>query len=86
MSWALIAWSDQARDLFPHEVCMFLQPADWTCEDNNPAIVFYFGGGWVGESPNHFSSQAQHYADLGLVTVLADYRVASRNKTTVMWP
>ena len=43
------------------------KPANWTSEDNRPAIVFYFGGGWVGGSPSHFSSQAQHYADLGLV-------------------
>ena len=60
------------------------KPDGWTAEDNNPAIVFYFGGGWVGGSISHFSSQAQHYADLGLVTVLADYRVASRNKTKAM--
>ena len=57
------------------------KPANWTSEDNRPAIVFYFGGGWVGGSPSHFSSQAQHYADRGLVTVLADYRVTSRHKT-----
>ena len=57
------------------------KPADWSSEDSRPAIVFYFGGGWVGGSPSHFPSQAQHYADLGLVTVLADYRVASRNQT-----
>ena len=55
----------------------------WTSQDNRPAIVFYFGGGWVGGSPSHFLSQAQHYADLGLVTILADYRVTSRNKTKV---
>jgi len=59
------------------------KPDEWSSEDNRPAIVFYFGGGWVGGSPIHFSSQAQHYADLGLVTVLADYRVASRNETKV---
>ena len=59
------------------------KPEGWTSQDNRPAIVFYFGGGWVGGSPSHFLSQAQHYADLGLVTILADYRVASRNKTKV---
>ena len=61
----------------PYSILALISPF----EDNRPAIVFYFGGGWVGGSPSHFSSQAQHYADLGLVTVLADYRVTSRHKT-----
>ena len=59
------------------------KPEGWTSQDNRPAIVFYFGGGWVGGSPSHFLSQAQHYSELGLVTILADYRVASRNKIKI---
>ena len=59
------------------------KPEGWTSQDNRPAIVFYFGGGWVGGSPSHFLSQAQHYSELGLVTILADYRVASRNEIKI---
>lgn len=25
------------------------KPADWKASDKRPAIVFFFGGGWVGE-------------------------------------
>ena len=61
----------------PYSILALISPF----EDNRPAIVFYFGGGWVGGSPSHFSSQAQHYVDLGLVMLLADCRVTSRHKT-----
>lgn len=47
-----------------------------------PAIVFFFGGGWSGGSLDQFETQAHHLASRGMVAVLADYRVASRNKTT----
>ncbi|MGZ0656261.1 alpha/beta hydrolase [Coraliomargarita sp. W4R72] len=42
-----------------------------------PAIVFFYGGGWVGRNIFHFESQAKHLAERGMIAVLADYR--SRN-------
>lgn len=30
------------------------KPADWTSENNDLAIVFYFGEGWVRGSSSHF--------------------------------
>lgn len=47
-----------------------------------PAIVFFFGGGWTNGSQKQFLPFAQQLAELGLVGILVDYRVASRNKTT----
>lgn len=46
-----------------------------------PAIVFFFGGGWNGGSPEQFEKQAKHLADRGMIAMVADYRVKSRNKT-----
>ena len=46
------------------------------------AIVFFFGGGWVGGTIKQFEPFATYYAAKGLVTVLVDYRVKSRNGTT----
>ena len=43
-----------------------------------PAIVFFFGGGWTGGTPAQFEPQARHLAARGMVAVLADYRVKSR--------
>jgi acetyl esterase len=48
----------------------------------HPAIVFFFGGGWVSGTTSQFAPQAQHFAKKGYVTFLADYRVKSRNQTT----
>jgi acetyl esterase/lipase len=47
-----------------------------------PAIVFFFGGGWVGGNPRQFYQQATHFSKLGFVCFSAEYRVASRNKTS----
>lgn len=47
-----------------------------------PAIVFYFGGGWIGGSMFQFEDQAKYFSSRGLITVLADYRVSSRHQTT----
>jgi acetyl esterase/lipase len=50
-------------------------------ETPKPAVVFFFGGGWVGGSPTQFERQARYLADRGMIAMVADYRVKSRNKT-----
>jgi acetyl esterase len=56
-------------------------PDGWKTTDARPAVVFFFGGGWVNGSIDHFSRQAKYLAERGLVTVRADYRVASTHHT-----
>ena len=46
------------------------------------AIVFFFGGGWVGGSPSQFELQAEYLATRGIVAFCADYRTKSRFSTT----
>lgn len=48
---------------------------------NRPAIVFFFGGGWVGGDISHFAPQAEYLARRGMVAIIADYRVFCRHKT-----
>ena len=43
-----------------------------------PAIVFFFGGGWVGGSPTQFEPQSRHLASRGMIAIVADYRVKTR--------
>ena len=47
-----------------------------------PAIVFFFGGGWVGGTPKQFYPQCEYLADRGMVAISAEYRVKSRHQTT----
>lgn len=49
-----------------------------TTEQPLPAIVFFFGGGWTGGSPTQFEPQSRHLASRGMVAIVADYRVKSR--------
>lgn len=47
-----------------------------------PAIVFFFGGGWVGGDPSQFELQAEYLATRGITAFCPDYRTQSRNSTT----
>jgi len=64
-----------------------LSPPDATAAEANgkaaarPAIVFFFGGGWNAGSPTQFLNQGKYLATRGMVAILADYRVKSRNQT-----
>lgn len=53
------------------------QPAD-----AKPAIVFFFGGGWVGGTPTQFYKQSRYLAERGMVAICAEYRIRSKHKTT----
>jgi len=56
-------------------------PEGWKSSDSRPAIVFFFGGGWKSGSPTQFVPQSEILAKRGMVAIVADYRVASRNQT-----
>ncbi|MEZ5397137.1 MAG: alpha/beta hydrolase [Bryobacterales bacterium] len=58
------------------------EPKGHKAGDQTPAIVFFFGGGWRGGSPTQFLEQSRYLASRGMVAMLADYRVASRNHVT----
>lgn len=58
------------------------KPSDMKAEQLYPAIVFFFGGGWVGGSTAQFQPHAKYLASRGMVVFLADYRVKSRQGTT----
>ncbi|MEN2283486.1 alpha/beta hydrolase [Algoriphagus sp. SE2] len=47
-----------------------------------PALVFFFGGGWVGGSRAHFEHQAAYFTKRGLVCFLVDYRTRNIHGTT----
>ena len=48
-----------------------------------PAIVFFFGGGWVNGTPTQFAPHSKYLASRGMVAIVADYRVKNRNDSTV---
>ena len=48
------------------------------------AIVFFFGGGWESGSPVQFAAQCRNIASLGMVAITADYRVLSRQHSTIV--
>lgn len=47
-----------------------------------PAIVFFFGGGWIRGNVTQFEKACRYFADRGMVAISVDYRVSSRQKTT----
>lgn len=47
-----------------------------------PVMIFFFGGGWSGGSTTQFEPHAKYFSERGLICILADYRVKSRQKTS----
>jgi acetyl esterase len=58
------------------------EPAEHKAEDKQPAIVFFFGGGWSGGDTKQFYQQAKFMAEQGMLAISADYRVKGKTKTT----
>ena len=57
-------------------------PEDHKATDKRPAVVFFFGGSWNGGTPSQFVPHCRHLSSRGMVAVVADYRVKSRQGTT----
>jgi acetyl esterase len=58
-------------------------PQGHSAATKRPAIVFFFGGGWQGGTPQQFEQQCRYLASRGMLAVTADYRVASRQAVKV---
>ncbi len=61
----------------------FFMPPDRKPTDKRPAIVFFFGGGWLSGSPGQFAPQCKYLASRGMVAATADYRVYNRHKAMI---
>ena len=57
-------------------------PKDLKEGDKRPAIVFFFGGGWVNGTPSQFYPHCEHLASRGIVAMSAEYRIKSKHGTT----
>ncbi|MFA5689540.1 MAG: alpha/beta hydrolase fold domain-containing protein [Kiritimatiellales bacterium] len=60
----------------------FFYPEKHKTFAKKPAIVFFFGGGWINGAPGQFFGQSRALAELGMVAINADYRVEKRHGTS----
>ncbi|MDW5290775.1 alpha/beta hydrolase [Formosa sp. PL04] len=58
------------------------KPNKFKSRKKYPTLVLFFGGGWKGGSISQLEPQAKYFASRGMVTVLVDYRVKSRQDTS----
>ena len=57
------------------------KPAGWKATDKAPAIVFFFGGGWVGGSVEQFRRHSAYFATRGMVGVRVEYRTIPKGRS-----
>lgn len=63
------------KRLEERELKLFIEkPAAWKATDQRPAIVFFFGGGWVSGTPEQFRKQSEYLAARGMVGIRVEYR------------
>ena len=70
------------KEIDGHQLKMVIYRPARLSELKLPAIVLFFGGGWVSGDPGHFQLQAEYFASRGMVAVCPDYRTQSRHKTS----
>ena len=58
------------------------KPSNFDATINYPAIVFFFGGGWIGGDRSHFEHHAAYFSKRGVFCFLADYRTRNNSNTT----
>lgn len=58
------------------------EPEGHRASDRRAALVFFFGGGWVGGSPSQFYPQSEYLAKRGMVAISAEYRVRKQHGTS----
>ncbi len=61
----------------PMRIFVF-KPAGWKSTDHRPALVHFYGGGFVRGLPTQAAGWARHAAQWGMVGVAADYRTKER--------
>lgn len=54
-----------------------------TGRGRHPAVLIFFGGGWMNGTVDGLEPVARHLAEQGLVAILADYRTFCRNGADV---
>lgn len=57
-------------------------PSNVEVNKTNPAIVFFFGGGWTSRNFDQFKPHAEYFSQRGLVCFVVDYRTKNVNGTT----
>lgn len=57
------------------------KPKGWKATDRRPALIHFFGGGFVRGTPLQSAGQGRNAARLGLVGIAVDYRVRDRHQT-----
>jgi acetyl esterase len=63
------------REVDGHELKMHVfLPEGFELDARRPAVVFFFGGGWNGGSPQQFYPFAAYLAKRGMVAMSAEYR------------
>ncbi len=71
------------KDLGDSELKLHIfNPEGHAESDNRPAIIFFFGGGWISGDAGHFYPQSKYLASRGIVAIAAEYRTQNSHGTT----
>ena len=66
-----------------HDLKIWVFNPTITSKTNAPAMLFFFGGGWNSGSPTQFVKYCELLSKRGMVGIVADYRVKSRQGVQV---
>jgi acetyl esterase len=71
--------SETYRKVDANELKVWIFDSAHKADTPLPAIIFFFGGGWINGTPTQFEPQSRHLAARGMIAIVADYRVKKRH-------
>lgn len=57
-------------------------PPNYKQKKKFPAMILFFGGGWIGGKAALFYPHCRYFADRGMVCIAPEYRIRSTHKTS----
>jgi acetyl esterase len=63
---------------------LIYKPPNWQATDRRPCVVLFFGGAWRVGSVWQFAPFADRLRAQGAVVILPEYRIKSRDRSTVL--
>lgn len=58
------------------------KPDTMNSQNKYPALIFFYGGGWINGNIKQFQPGAEYFSKKGIVCFLVDYRTKKKNNTT----
>mgnify|MGYP001828261428 CR=1 FL=1 len=78
---SLVTYTYKVKDTIHLDLHIYY-PAKLKRNATIPAVIFFFGGGWVNGNTGQFTSHCKFLAENGIAGITAEYRIKNKHNTS----